>query len=371
MGSRPPGETGATTTQPKFLSTFPEEPSAATHCARASGWSKDCSLYRASDVPVPRPLSVVAQRLSWSQLLPGIGFVAAVIAAVFAVLVYGRVGALRGERVRLHIVAAETGDIMAGSDVWYAGRKVGRVESIGAMPVSGDSLARVAISTEILDEYAPLVHRDAIIRVQAGGRLMGAKVVAIEGGSLSAPAIADGDTLRSLPGGSMATAQARMATAQERVPLLMRATRGAIADMRQILQLTSTAMARVPIDRGRAVMAQATDVAGDVQRMMGTSDGALGARIAVVRARVDSVRAVMASPSGTFGRFRRDSTLVHAIADVRDELSALSAAASSPDGTLGRMAADSLLQNELSVMKREMSALFLDIKKRPLRYLSF
>lgn len=311
------------------------------------------------------------QDTRWSNLWPGLVLVAVIIVVALTVLIYGRIGALHGERVHIQILAPEAAGVLSGSEVWLSGRKIGRVESLEAAPPSADTLARVRIAVEILDEIAPLVRRDADVRIASGGRLLGAPVVLIEGGSAHAPQVASGDTLRSRGGGMLITSAERLAIAQDKLPILAQAARGAMSDVRQMTKLTSAALARVPIERGRAVMAQSTDLGNDISRLMRMGDGTLGARVAQVRARVDSVRAVAQTSTGTLGRFRRDSTLATQIAAVRDEVNALNAAAASPHGTLGRMASDSALTRELGALSREMTALLADLKRRPLRYLSF
>ena len=337
-----------------------------------AGWSAACQTGTAGPpFRLAPPNFQIVQDTRWSNLWPGLVLVAVIIVVVLTVLIYGRVGALHGERVHLQILAPGAAGVLSGSEVWLSGRKIGRVESLEVTPPSTDTLARVRIAVEILDEFTPLVRRDADVRVASGGRLLGAPVVLIEGGSARSPQVANGDTLRSRGGGMLITAAERLAIAQDKLPILGQAARGAMSDVRQVTRLTSAAMARLPVERGRAVMAQSTDLGNDIARLMRMGDGTLGARVAQVRARVDSVRAVAGSSAGTLGRFRRDSTLAKQIAGVRDELSALSAAASSPDGTLGRVAADSALQRELGAMSREMAALLADLKRRPLRYLSF
>jgi hypothetical protein len=97
----------------------------------------------------------------------------------------------------------------------------------------------------------------------------------------------------------------------------------------------------------------------------------LSTRATRVMARVDSVRALLASPNTSFGRFRRDSTLLSEVADIRNELSIIQALVDEPRGTAGRVLRDSAITSALAGAQREMSLLFADIKKHPLRYLSF
>jgi hypothetical protein len=99
--------------------------------------------------------------------------------------------------------------------------------------------------------------------------------------------------------------------------------------------------------------------------------GQIIARAHAATAEADSVRALLASDRSSFGRFRRDSTLLRTVADLRDELSITAALLSSPDGTLGRFGQDSIIAVQTAEMSKQMTALFADIKKRPFRYIGF
>jgi hypothetical protein len=99
--------------------------------------------------------------------------------------------------------------------------------------------------------------------------------------------------------------------------------------------------------------------------------GGLTARAGRVMARADSVRALLGSSNSSLGRFRRDSTLLRDVADIQNELSVVRAALDEPRGTAGRILADSALSVGVAHAEREMTLLFADIKKRPMRYLSF
>ena len=88
-------------------------------------------------------------------------------------------------------------------------------------------------------------------------------------------------------------------------------------------------------------------------------------------ARADSIRALVASPNTTLGRFRRDSTLFQTVAVVRDDLASLRASIDSANGTLSRLSGDSALMRSLSQARREMTALFDDLRRRPMQYINF
>ena len=87
--------------------------------------------------------------------------------------------------------------------------------------------------------------------------------------------------------------------------------------------------------------------------------------------RADSVRALLASPNTSLGRFRKDSSLLAEVGDIRNEITLIRAMVNEPRGTVGRAMQDSALTNALAEAQRQMALLFADIKKHPLRYLSF
>jgi hypothetical protein len=95
----------------------------------------------------------------------------------------------------------------------------------------------------------------------------------------------------------------------------------------------------------------------------------VGARVALSRA--DSIRALLASPRTSLGRFRRDATLMGTVGQVRDELAAFRAQLDDADGTVGRLSSDSAMTRSLADTQREMAMLFEDMRKRPLRYVNF
>jgi hypothetical protein len=99
--------------------------------------------------------------------------------------------------------------------------------------------------------------------------------------------------------------------------------------------------------------------------------GGLSSRAQRVMARADSVRALLDSPNTSFGRFRRDSTLMSEVDDIRNELTLLQANLASGRGTAGRAISDSALATALGEAQREMTLLFADLKKHPLRYVNF
>ena len=105
------------------------------------------------------------------------------------------------------------------------------------------------------------------------------------------------------------------------------------------------------------------------ERSPGISDVIPRARQALARA--DSIQTLLASPTSSYGRFRRDSSLGRAIASVSRELTALRQTFDSAGGTIMRFREDSAVSMAVTAARAEMTLLFEDVRKRPLRYLHF
>jgi hypothetical protein len=99
--------------------------------------------------------------------------------------------------------------------------------------------------------------------------------------------------------------------------------------------------------------------------------GGMSTRAQRVMARADSVRTLLASPNSSFGRFRRDSTLMAEVADIRNELTLVQANLAESRGTAGRAVNDSALTSAVGEAARQMTLLLADLKKHPLRYVAF
>jgi hypothetical protein len=101
------------------------------------------------------------------------------------------------------------------------------------------------------------------------------------------------------------------------------------------------------------------------------ASGGVLARTRVALARVDSIRTLLRSSGGSFGRFQRDSTLGATVASVRDELADLRARLENTNGSAGRLTGDRVLARSMADAQHEMALLFDDIRRRPLRYVHF
>ncbi|HMA20789.1 MAG TPA: hypothetical protein VKO87_08290, partial [Gemmatimonadaceae bacterium] len=76
------------------------------------------------------------------------------------------------------------------------------------------------------------------------------------------------------------------------------------------------------------------------------------------------------SGAGNIGRFRRDSTLPREVARVRAGIDSLRGLTGSA-GPLTRLGSDTALKSEIARARLELDSLMKEIKKHPLKYISF
>src|SRR5665213_1990859 len=79
---------------------------------------------------------------NWSQLQVGIFVLLGIVAVVFAVMRFARIGALHGDTSRIYMVTDIAAGVLNGTEVRLAGQKVGLVESVQLRPPSGYDRAR-------------------------------------------------------------------------------------------------------------------------------------------------------------------------------------------------------------------------------------
>ena len=314
------------------------------------------------------------RRLAWSDVRGGLIACVVLVVAAVAILRFSRVGALHGDTFPLYATVGDASGVMKGSEVWLSGQKIGKITDISFRPPgSADTLHRVAIEMEVLSRYADAMRRDAVGQIRSGGSFIGPAVVYLSPGTTKGAPIEPGDTIRiaSAPDFSRATAQ--LSTAAKELPAIM----GNVQVLRAELQSTRGAMGAFMNGKG---MSQLSEAKLRVQKLRGSLSGGgtagrvmsgdLTGRAKRVMARADSVKLLVASPTTSLGRFRRDSTLLTEVGAIRDELTRLRAQMDSPDGTIGRFAQDSAIALQLAEAQNQMTLLFADIKKHPLRYLS-
>jgi len=319
----------------------------------------------------------MSRHLAWNELNTGLVAFVSIAGVAIAVLVFGRVGTLHGKTFRLYVTSDAARGLIRGSEVWLDGHRVGAVRSIDFRPPGTAPRDRLVMALDVLADARTHIRRDSRVEVRAGTSLIGDQVVSIGSGSPGEPAVADGDTVAATPQPDVEamTSGAALATREfpaiiENVKLLTaqlqgtRSTIGALgaggADtaMRRIGDGTTRLIERLSSPRGTLGMARG-------------SSAAVRARTERALAAADSIRTLVASNRTSLGRFRRDSTLAREVAHIRDELATVRKLADSPDGTIGRLRTDSAITRAVHRDVAALDSLLADIKKHPLRYITF
>jgi phospholipid/cholesterol/gamma-HCH transport system substrate-binding protein len=307
--------------------------------------------------------------------VPGAIIAAVIVALTVAVLVYARVGRLHGDTYRLYIRTDAARGVIKGTEVWLAGQKVGLVKEIRFAPPGRDTLWRLAIELELLEEIQELIREDSFGQIRSGGSLIGAPVVYITPGTSSRPMLVDGDTVAAKPQVDTEGLTSAVALAGRELPIVIREAKQVRDDMRratsQLSELQDNGGVNLSVVGSRAagITQRATRGGGAVPLFM--RDRTVMARVSGAMRSADTIRALLASEATSYGRFKRDSSLVRQIASVRDEMSILRSLLDQSRGTAGRMANDRAVTDALASAEKELGRTIEDIKRDPLRYVRF
>ena len=315
------------------------------------------------------------KRTGWRTLIPGIVIVLGLAALTVSVLVFARLGRLRGDTYRVRMLTDAARGVIKGTDVWLAGQKVGLVASIDFASPARDTMSRLVLELELVDDVRDLIRRDSHAQIRSGGSLIGAPVVYLSVGTAGTPRLEPGDTVPAKPQVDTEGLTSAVAMAGKQIPQLIR-------DVRRVGDELHSATARlselqdnggVSLDvvgaRAAGISRRATRGDGVLPRLM--RERTIAERVSNVMRSADSVRALLASDANMLGRFRRDSTLVREVASVRDEMSILRALIGQSRGTAGRLANDRAVTAALASAEKEMTRTIEDLKRDPLRYVRF
>jgi hypothetical protein len=316
----------------------------------------------------------MARRLSWSDVRGGLIAILVIGVAAFSVLAFLNVGALHGDTFRMYALVGEARGVTKGSEVWLNGQKIGRIVNISFLPATADTSRRIQIDMEVLEQYRDAMRHDALAQIRSGGSIMGPPVVYLSAGTLRAPPLQAEDTVSTKPQSDVVGATVQFGMATKELPVIIANVKLLTAQL-QSTEGTFGAFMSAPgtgeMGRARIGASRLMDrlsaggTAGFIMR------GGLSARAQRVMARTDSVRTLLASPNSSFGRFRRDSTLMAEVDDIRNELTLVQANLEESRGTAGRAVNDSALTSAIGEAARQMTLLLADLKKHPLRYVTF
>jgi ABC-type transporter Mla subunit MlaD len=317
------------------------------------------------------------RRTSWNELVIGLASLAAIAAVGLGVLFLAPLGNLHGSTFRLYALTDQARGVIRGTEVWLAGQKVGVVKEVRFLPPTFPANNRLLVAMDVLADDRDEIRRNSTAQVRAGGTLIAAPVVYITIGTTAAPAVSPGDTIRALPQPDLETMASEFAVASREFPAIIDNVKlldDQLHGVNSTLGAFSVEHGGVELARTRIGAARFTT---QVSSERGTIGLALAPKSSLTRrarraiARADSIRVLVSSDRTSYGRFRRDSTLVRQVAELHDEMQRVRDRLSSPDGTLGRLRGDSALFTALNGAQHEMTLIMADIQRRPLRYIHF
>ena len=313
-------------------------------------------------------------QLHWRELTGGIIAVVTIVMLTIIILVYARVGALHGKEVTLYVVTDEAPGVLAGTEVWLAGEHEGLVKDVSFRPPTVDNTERVLITTEMLKEALPSVRRDSYAQIRPGGNLIGTPVVFISPGTTGSPGLRDGDTIRARPKAALGDLGEEIGSIAPEFKSLGAATAELAHKIDRPVGTLGNAKAYgfedfPDVKAGlNSLNARATAGNGSLANLSRTN---LFARASRTMAAADSIRTLTSSKRGSFGRFRRDTTLVTKAKHVLAEIDTLRALVKSPVGTIAAVHSDSVLARQLDRQHILLRELINDIKNNPMRYIRF
>jgi hypothetical protein len=313
---------------------------------------------------------------TWRQLLPGVVALTALVGTAVAILAFARVGALHGRTVRLHLLADHVDGVRAGSDVWMAGVRVGRVRAIRFRVPETDTLRRLSVDVDILARYRRLIRRDSRGTIRSGGTLLGEPVIWLRPGTAASAALP--------PGGTLDLSDASVPSdIDSALDTLAQSYRVLAQELARVRGAAATATARMDAVLGNprwgagALEHRLDELGTRISLRAGPAEGAV--RDPLQRARgvmvladslLDLLSAHDTSASARRAAVARAQT-ARAMADLERQLARVRAHLTVADGTLGRLSRDSALAIQMTQLDSTLAKLQRDVHTHPLRYVPF
>jgi hypothetical protein len=314
----------------------------------------------------------MSRPLAWSNLIKGVIILGIAVATALAILMFARIGALRGETITLYMATNAASRVIGGTEVWLGGQKVGAVNDIRFRSASSDTTERILIEMQVLAKYAHLIRKDSDVQIRPGSSLIGEPVIYITVGNAAAPPVHSFDTLRARAQIEGRKSRARMiANIGDSIVSVARLTKQVLAyadttgdEIREIRRRTQGQVADV-----KSAIARFTDdrrSRGSLHNI--TTDSALKGAVKRIAALTDSIRHLTQSSHTSIGRLQRDSTLVIV---MQNTLATVDTLHSQITRRLTLSAQENAaLRQELDRVQIQLDSLVQDAKRNPLKYLS-
>jgi phospholipid/cholesterol/gamma-HCH transport system substrate-binding protein len=313
--------------------------------------------------------STIERQRQRRRLLVGRLLMAGLIATALLIFFMEDIVTMFDEEYAIVVVFPGAAGLTEGSPVWVSGREVGTVTSVGFMPSSSDSLARVVLHLLLPVDVQSQVRADSRIRLTSIG-FVSEKVVDILPGTAGSPVLAPGDTLRQEPLLTPQDLTHRAGLVSQRLDTVMAELRIHVPGIRARLLQTQRAFAGLD-----GVMAEA----GRLQADMDASPGLAVLRDPAFETSLRNARAHAAELPVLIRRLRENagaaSEMRTALARLQlradslgMQLAAASLALENPNGTLARMQQDTALTRALNAARAQLDSLMADMRSNPLRY---
>lgn len=140
------------------------------------------------------------------SVIVGVFVFIALVIFVLGVMTLGGQKSLFNKGATISAIFPEVNGLQAGNNVWYAGVKIGTVQSIAF-----ENNGQVKVEMNIEKDYLSIIKKDAKAKVGSDG-FIGNKLIILYGGSATAAVVEDGNTLATEQAVGM---EQMMATLQE------------------------------------------------------------------------------------------------------------------------------------------------------------
>lgn len=318
---------------------------------------------------------LLPQPITWSSLTKGLVVIAAVAGLAASILTFARIGALRGDTIRLYMATDRAAGVIKGTEVWLGGQKVGLVRAVQFRPVNSDTTERLTIEMDILKKHAHHIRRDSDVQIRPGTSLIGEPVIYITVGSKNVLALTENDTIRARAqiegrpsGASLISSLGDSLVGIANLTKQVMARADTTGD--EIVKLRRRTEAQVnEVGRAWKNFTEGSRLKGTVARV--TEDTLLHQTVRRISAEADSIRLLLSNtsdPKGSIGRFRHDSTLMMNIQSLQGQITLLQDRWSSHSASTESRG--DKIDQEIIKLKIQLDSLVNDAKGHPFRYLS-
>jgi len=300
-------------------------------------------------------VGAVAKPLTWRSLRLGLVVLVGIVVIPVVVIYAPGIGRPTTE---LYVATDDATGVIRGTEVWLRGERIGKVEETALRPVSIDTSRRVLVRVTIERDLAPLIRRDTRAQIRPGTSMLGTPVVYLSGGTPSAPALRNGDTLIAQPQSAFDETRAAIAIGVAQLPALQADVESLTTQLFSDRGTIGAVNTREPGDQRVTVLDALThELRGRTRAtkpvaVIDSARDALNTASTHALAATDSLRRLMTLAGGTLDKFESDSAFIAAIRGTLAELDTTQRLLTTPVGTLGRLRTDSALRHQVKEASR-------------------